>query len=45
MLFLLAAVALNMFFFACPKKNEKRAPAINYDVIAGRSLDLTVVLL
>jgi len=26
-----------MFFFACPKKNQKKTPAINYCVIAGSS--------
>jgi len=36
--FILIKVFTNsMFFFACPKKNQKKAPAIEYSPIAGSS--------
>jgi len=34
-----------LFFFACPKKNEKRAPANDIQHIRGTSLDLAIVLM
>jgi hypothetical protein len=34
-----------LFFFACPKKNEKRAPANDIQRIRGTSLDLIPVLM